>query len=76
MFISDGASAPEQAATELLTEIYNPQSTGSVCIAAVLEGTGFWASGIRRRMTNMRIAGGNAMALRTQDTIALGTHDT
>jgi hypothetical protein len=69
MFICSGAPAPEQAASELLTEVYNPKLSGIVCIAAVLEGSGFWASGIRSRMTSMRIAGGNAMALRTQETI-------
>ena len=69
MFICDGAPAPEQATSELLTEIYNPKLSGISCIAAVLEGSGFWASGIRSRMTSMRIAGGNAMALRTQETI-------
>lgn len=69
MFICDGAPAPDQATSEMLTEIYNPKLSRIVCIAAVLEGTGFWASGIRSRITNMRIAGGNAMAVRTQESI-------
>ena len=69
MIVTDGTPAPDAPASELLTEVYNPQLSRIVCIAAVLEGTGFWASGIRSRMTNMRIAGGNAMAIRTQSTI-------
>lgn len=69
MIVADGTPAPDHAVSELLTEIYKPELSRIVCIAAVLEGTGFWASGIRSRMTNMRIAGGNDMAMRTQDTV-------
>jgi hypothetical protein len=69
MIIAPGAPAPDQATSELLTEIYNPQLSRIVCIAAVLEGSGFWASGIRSRMTNMRIAGGSAMMMRTHDRV-------
>ena len=69
LMVADGTHAPDQQTSELLTEIYNPQLSRIVCIAAVLEGTGFWASGIRSRMTNMRMAGGGAMVLRTQDTV-------
>jgi hypothetical protein len=69
MIVADGAPAPDQATSEVLAEIYNPQVSRIVCIAAVLEGSGFWASGIRSRMTNMRIVGGNAMVMRTQDTL-------
>lgn len=69
MIIADGAPAPDQATSELLTEIYNPAVSRILCIAAVLEGTGFWASGIRSRMTNMRIAGGSSMVMRTNDTV-------
>jgi hypothetical protein len=69
MIISAGTLAPDDATTELLKEIYDPKRSGIVCIAAVLEGTGFWASGIQGRMTNMRIAAGNAMAMRSHDTL-------
>ena len=69
MIVADGTMPPDTAASELLTEIYNPKLSRIVCIAAVLEGSGFWASAIRGRMTSMRIAGGGAMAIRTQDTV-------
>ena len=69
MVVADGTLPPDQATSEMMTEIYNPALSRIVCIAAVLEGTGFWASGIRSRMTNMRIAGGNVMAIRTQETV-------
>lgn len=69
MIVSAGTLAPDDATTELLKEIYDPKRSGIVCIAAVLEGEGFWASGIRGRMTNMRIAAGGGMAMRTQDTL-------
>jgi hypothetical protein len=69
MIVSAGTAAPEGRASELLTEIYDPNVSRIVCIAAVLEGSGFWASGIRSRMTNMRIAAGNAMVLRVHETI-------
>ena len=69
MIVCDGTPAPDDATTELLREIYDPKRSGIVCIAAVLEGGGFWASGIRARMTNMRIAGGSAMSMRVQNTL-------
>jgi hypothetical protein len=34
-----------------------------------LEGAGFWASGIRSRMTSMRIAAGSKMVMRTFDAL-------
>lgn len=67
MFIAAGAPAPDAATSELLSVIYDPEKSGIVCIAAVLEGAGFWASGIRSRMTSMRIAAGNKMVMRTFD---------
>jgi hypothetical protein len=69
MIVTAGAPAPDNDTTELLKEIYDPKLSGIVCIAAVLEGEGFWASGIRSKMTNMRIAAGNAMAIRTNDSV-------
>jgi hypothetical protein len=69
MIIAAGTPAPDDATTELLKEIYDPKRSGIVCIAAVLEGEGFWASGVRGRMTKMRIAAGNTMAVRTHETV-------
>ena len=69
MIVADGTLPPDAVTSEMLTEIYNPKLSRIVCIAAVLEGSGFWASGIRSRMTNMRIAGGNSMVIRTQETV-------
>ncbi|HKP57189.1 MAG TPA: hypothetical protein VJV78_10725 [Polyangiales bacterium] len=69
MIVVDGAPPPDGPASELLTEIYNPKLSRIVCIAAVLEGEGFWASAIRSRMTSMRIAGGGAMAIRTHQSV-------
>jgi len=69
MIVASGTPAPEGEASELLAEIYDPTSSRIVCIAGVLEGSGFWASAIRSRLTSMRLAGGSAMALRVQETI-------
>jgi hypothetical protein len=69
MIVAAGAPAPDDATTELLKEIYDPNVSRILCIAAVLEGQGFWASGIRSRMTKMRIAAGNAMAMNTLDAV-------
>ena len=41
MIVADGTPAPDHAVSELLTEIYKPELSRIVCIAAVLEGTGF-----------------------------------
>ena len=69
MIVTAGTAAPEGRASELLTEIYDPSVSRIVCIAAVLEGSGFWASGIRSRMTNMRMAAGNAMVTRVHESL-------
>lgn len=69
MFVCDGAPAPERAVSERLNGIYDPSVSGIVCVAAVLEGSGFWASGIRSMITNMRMTAGAAGAVRTQETI-------
>jgi hypothetical protein len=69
LIVADNAPVPDEDTTELVREIYDPRLSRIVCIAAVLEGKGFWASGIRSKMTNMRIAAGNAMAIRTNDSV-------
>jgi hypothetical protein len=69
MIVYSRTPAPEGAASELLTEIYDPRLSRIVCIAAVLEGSGFWASGIRSRMTSMRMAVGGAQTMRAHETI-------
>jgi hypothetical protein len=69
MIVTANTPAPDDETTQLLGEIYDPRLSRIVCIAAVLEGQGFWASGIRSKMTNMRIAAGNAMAIRTNDSV-------
>lgn len=69
MIIAAGAPAPDADTSALLSVIYDPDKSGIRCIAAVLEGAGFWASGIRSRMTSMRIAAGNKMVMRTFDTL-------
>jgi hypothetical protein len=69
LIVRAGTLPPDDATTELLKDVFDPRLSRIVCIAAVLEGEGFWASGIRSRMTKMRIAAGNAMAIRTQETV-------
>ena len=69
MLIAARAPAPDAATSELLAEVYDPERSGIVCIAAVLEGEGFWASGIRSRMTNMRIAAGSKIAMQALSSI-------
>lgn len=69
MFIAAGAPAPDPETSELLSVIYDPQRSGITCIAAVLEGAGFWASGIRSRITSMRISAGSKMVMRTFDAL-------
>jgi hypothetical protein len=69
LIVSAGTPAPDAETSELMTEIYSPHLSRVVCIATVLEGSGFWASGIRSRMTSMLIAAGSALAMRTHDSV-------
>jgi hypothetical protein len=69
MVVTAGTMPPDETTTEVVKEIYDPKISRILCIAAVLEGEGFWASGIRSKMTMMRMAAGNAMAIRTDDSI-------
>jgi hypothetical protein len=51
VFILDRVPAPTRDAQKSLEKLFNAR-TSLACVAVVLEGTGFWASGIRGMITN------------------------
>jgi hypothetical protein len=67
-FILDGLPGPTPEATELLTRLMGQRDT-LACIAYVVEGTGFWASGLRGMIANVYRESGAAGRLKVGTTI-------
>jgi hypothetical protein len=60
VFIADMAPAPTPEAGDQLKRVFGAGSQ-LACMGIVLEGAGFWASGLRSMLANMhRTSGGNA----------------
>jgi hypothetical protein len=69
VFVLAGAPAPTADAQAELARLFDPRNDLS-CTAIVIEGEGFWASGIRSAITRMRMTEpGSTMKLRINDTI-------
>jgi hypothetical protein len=51
-FILDGLAGPTPEAAEILTKVMGQRNT-LACIAYVIEGSGFWASGLRGLVSNV-----------------------
>jgi hypothetical protein len=69
VFVLPGAPAPTADAQAEFARLLDPRNDLS-CTAIVVEGEGFWASGIRSAITRMRIAEpGSTVKLRVHETI-------
>jgi hypothetical protein len=68
IFILDKVAAPTPDARELLARLFSAQSTLS-CSAVILEGSGFWASGIRSMIGNTHRTASSNVLLRVSTTI-------
>lgn len=62
VFVLDQVAAPRPEAQPALARIYD--IPGLACLAIVVEGTGFWASGIRSMSNNMHRSSGGGMRMR------------
>ena len=69
VFVLDGAPAPTPEAQAGFATMMDPNKSALACIAVIVEGQGFWASGIRSSITQARIASPGAIKLRVHDTI-------
>lgn len=67
VFVLDELPAPTPEAQEEMKRVY--ASEGLAITAIVLEGTGFWASGIRSMTNNVSRAAGSSMLLRISTSI-------
>jgi len=67
VFVLDQLPAPTPEAQEEMKRVY--ASEGLACTAIILEGTGFWASGIRSMTNNVRRAAGSSMLMRVHTAI-------
>lgn len=68
VFILDKVAAPTPEARDLLERVMSARST-LACSAIVLEGSGFWASGIRSMLGNTHRAASGNVLLRVVTTI-------
>jgi hypothetical protein len=53
--VDDGAGLPDPDARRVLTEMMEGFAEGTVCVAVVLMGAGFWASALQSLLTGMRL---------------------
>jgi hypothetical protein len=71
VFILDKIPAPSQEASDLIARAFN-KSNGLRCVSVIVEGTGFWGSGMRSMMGNAHRAAAPASSamLRLNNTVA------
>ncbi|HKU38708.1 MAG TPA: hypothetical protein VJR89_11190, partial [Polyangiales bacterium] len=67
VFVLDGAPAPTPEANEVFAKIYDDKISDLACMAIVIEGGGFWASGIRSTITSLRMSTPGPMIVRVAD---------
>jgi hypothetical protein len=69
VFVLDSAAAPTPDAQAAFAQLIDDRMTTISCTAIVVEGQGFWASGIRSSITKMRLAAAGSVKLRVHDRI-------
>lgn len=69
VFIMAGAPAPTPEGSKILARFYEQGATSIACIGIVLQGEGFWASGMRSMVLNMRMDKRSGMPIRVVDDI-------
>lgn len=67
-FILDGLPGPTPEATEIFTKVMGQRET-LACIAYVIEGSGFWASGLRSLVNNVYRESGAAGRLKVATSV-------
>lgn len=67
VFVADQVAAPTPEARQEMLSVY--ERPGLCCTAIILEGSGFWASGIRSMTSNLHRAAGSTMRLRVHTSI-------
>jgi hypothetical protein len=68
-FLLDGLPGPDPEAMPLLTKLW-AKRPNLACSAMILEGSGFWASGLRSMVNNSRREGGGEVPLKIGTTVA------
>jgi hypothetical protein len=68
-FLVDGLPGPTPEGAEILTKVLGQRDTLS-CIACVIEGSGFWASGLRSMVNNVHRESGASGRLKIATSVA------
>jgi hypothetical protein len=67
IFVLDGAPAPTPEANQIFSRVYDDKFSDLSCLGIVIEGSGFWASGIRSAITNQRLSKPGRVRVRVSD---------
>jgi hypothetical protein len=68
-FVLGGVPPPTEEARAAFSHLFDGRATDLHCMGMVLEGEGFWASGLRSTITHFNMLSPNRLALRLYSTI-------
>lgn len=68
LFILDKIAPPSAEVSDLISRAFNERS-GLACVSVIVEGTGFWGSGMRGMLTNARRNAAGSSLLRLHNTV-------
>ncbi len=67
IFVLDGTPAPTPEANQAFAHVHDPNVSHLSCLGILIEGSGFWASGIRSAITNQRLSSQGKVRVRVSD---------
>jgi hypothetical protein len=68
-FVLNGVPPPTDEARAAFAHTFNDKLSLLRCMTTITEGDGFWASGMRSAITNMRIVSSQGMIMRLHDSL-------
>jgi hypothetical protein len=69
VFVLDGAPAPTAEANQVFAKVYDDKFSDLACMGIIIEGTGFWASGMRSLITSQRLHTPGKVRVRVSETV-------
>ncbi|MDD9970254.1 MAG: hypothetical protein OXR73_28695 [Myxococcales bacterium] len=68
-FVPDGTAAPDTEARKAFADIFDDRVSRIRCMSTIIEGGGFWASGLRAAINGMRIESSDQMKVKVHTSI-------
>ena len=69
VFVLDGAPAPTAEANQVFAKVYDDKFSDLACMGIIIEGTGFWASGMRSLITSQRLHTPGKVRVRVSESV-------